>query len=367
MTRTLQSLSARNDLPEYLSALLIFFVAIAAAQILFRVCKSGRLARLGRFSRLAEGVLLQSLVPGLRFGAFFFALERLTMPRALHQSVHLFGAIVLTCALIRLTTALIHFWMIEDWPRRHADGKSVESQFKTFMPIVHIAVWLVGFMLLADNVGFRVSTLVAGLGIGGVALALASQALLGDLFSYFAILLDRPFDIGDFVVIEGCIGTVESIGIKTTRLRSLTGEQLVLSNTDLTKSRLRNFQRMQMRRVEFKFTLPCDTPVDQLEELPGLVSRLIQERPKTRFERSHISAITPNGVELETVYFIETGDYNLYMDVQHALWLGIKAECERRAISLGSRPQKVTLEAPRAPSIVTTGDPVFAPRTDVAA
>jgi small-conductance mechanosensitive channel len=367
MSGVFQGLSARNDLTDYLSAALLLLIIWAVAAILRRALSPRVLARFGPFATAFEKALVESVLPGLRFGAFFFAFERLLMPRPFHRSVHIYGAAVLTIALVRLAVVTVRFWMVEDWPRRHADGKGVESQFKTFMPVVQIGLWVAGLVLLADNLGMRVSTVVAGLGIGGVAIALASQALLGDLFSYFAILLDRPFDIGDFIVIEGCMGTVESIGIKTTRLRSLTGEQLVLSNTDLTKSRLRNLQRMSMRRVEFKLTVSCETPVERLKGMPAVVRSLVEGLERTRFERAHIAGITPAGIDFEIVYFVETGDYNLYMDVQHALWLGLKAECDHRGLSLANRNPKLVFDPPRPAAVVTTGDAIFPPHADSAA
>ncbi|MFC1599390.1 mechanosensitive ion channel family protein, partial [Candidatus Omnitrophota bacterium] len=193
-------------------------------------------------------------------------------------------------------------------------------------------IWGLAIIFFLDNLGFKVSTVIAGLGIGGVAVALAAQAVLGDLFSYFAIIFDRPFEIGDFIIIGEYLGTIEHIGVKTTRIRSLGGEQLVFSNTDLTNSRVRNYKRMQKRRVVFKLGVTYQTSLDQLKAVPGIIEKAIKSIDNTTFDRAHFLSYGDFSLVLEVVYYVLTGDYNKYMDIQQSINFAIKEEFEKRGI-----------------------------------
>ena len=185
--------------------------------------------------------------------------------------------------------------------------------------VIKVAVWGLGVTFLLDNLGFKISAVVAGLGIGGIAVALAAQTVLGDLFSYFTIFFDRPFEVGDFIVIDDFLGTVEYIGIKTTRLRSLSGEQLIFSNTDLTSSRLRNYKRMENRRVVFQLGVTYQTKTEQLREIPEIIAHIIKKSDNTVFDRAHFSSYGDFSLNFETVYYVKSRDYNIYMDTQQTI------------------------------------------------
>src|SRR5690606_13921906 len=150
-----------------------------------------------------------------------------------------------------------------------------------------LGVWSLAFLVVLDNLGYNITALVTGLGIGGVAVALAVQNILGDLFGSLSIVLDKPFVIGDFIVVDDLAGTVEHIGLKTTRVRALSGEQLVFSNTDLLGARIHNYKRMQQRRVVFSFRVTYDTPPDKVAAIPGMIREVIEAREHTRFDRAH--------------------------------------------------------------------------------
>lgn len=174
---------------------------------------------------------------------------------------------------------------------------------------------------------------MAGLGIGGVAVALASQAVLGDMFNYFTIFFDRPFALGDFIIVGEYMGTVEHIGIKTTRIRSIGGEQLVFSNTDLTNSRVRNYKRMEKRRVLFQFGVTYDTPIEMLEGIPEVIRKIIGNFEDTVFDRAHFLKYGDYSLVFEVVYYVLSSDYNRYMDVQHQINLNMMREFKARGIS----------------------------------
>jgi small-conductance mechanosensitive channel len=189
--------------------------------------------------------------------------------------------------------------------------------------LVRLALWSLLALVALDNVGIDVTALVAGLGIGGLAIGLAVQNVLGDLLASLAIVLDRPFSIGDFLVVGEVVGTVEHVGLKTTRLRALSGEQVVVSNADLLGSRIHNFQRLEERRVVLCFGVLYDTPPDQLATVPALVRALVEAQKDTRLDRAHLFRLGDSSIDFEVVYYVASSDYNRHMDVQQAVLLSL--------------------------------------------
>lgn len=196
-----------------------------------------------------------------------------------------------------------------------------------------LVLWVSLVLIALDNFGVEITALIAGLGIGGIAVALAVQNILGDLFASLSIVLDKPFEIGDFLIIGDHLGTVEYIGMKTTRIRSLSGEQLVFSNSDLINRPLRNFKRMEERRVLFTFSVVYQTPADQLAAIPRMVREIIEAEEMTRFDRTHFKEYGDSGLVFEVVYYVLEPDYNKYMDIQHGINIDLYTEFERRGIS----------------------------------
>jgi len=182
-----------------------------------------------------------------------------------------------------------------------------------------LVLWALLFLLALANAGVDISALVAGLGVGGVAVALATQNILGDLFASFSILLDKPFVPGDFVIVGDFMGTVEQIGVKTTRVRSLGGEQIVFANSDLLKSRLRNYKRMNERRIVFSLGLVYQTPPEKLRQVPEMLRRIIEGAEDTRFDRAHFASYGDFSLNFEIVYYVLDPDYNRYMDIQQRI------------------------------------------------
>jgi small-conductance mechanosensitive channel len=178
----------------------------------------------------------------------------------------------------------------------------------------------------------NITTLIAGLGVGGIAVALAVQSILSDLFASLSILLDKPFAVGHFIVVDSIAGTVAHVGLKTTRVRSLSGEEIVLSNTDLLKSRIHNYKRLFERRVLFGFGVTYNTGYDALAAIPSVVREIVQSIPKTRFDRAHFKDYGDSSLNFEVVYFVLDSDYNVYMDVQQAINLEIYRRFEQARI-----------------------------------
>lgn len=197
-----------------------------------------------------------------------------------------------------------------------------------------LALWSLVVLLALENLGFNITTLLAGLGIGGVAMALAAQGILGDVFASVTIALDKPFAIGDFITLDDVAGTVEHIGLKTTRLRSLSGEQVVVSNTDLLKGRVHNFKRLSERRVEFTIGVAYDAPASKLAMIPAIIREAVTSQPKARFDRAHFKKYGESALIFESAFYFSDPDYNHYMDTQQAINLAIYRRLQQEGVSL---------------------------------
>ena len=189
--------------------------------------------------------------------------------------------------------------------------------------IVRVVVWAVFLLMILDNLGFNITTLVASLGIGGIAVALAVQNILGDLFASLSIVLDKPFVIGDFIVVGDSLGTVEYVGLKTTRVRSLSGEQIIFSNADLLNSRIHNLRRMETRRVVFTVGVTYSTSEELLRALPNEIAQIIKGQDRVKFDRAHFKGFGASSLDIEVVYIVNSSDYAVYMDVQQEIYLQI--------------------------------------------
>jgi small-conductance mechanosensitive channel len=227
---------------------------------------------------------------------------------------------------------LLKFWLDRSEQRARTASPGAATSLAAVGFVGRIVLWAVVFLLILDNLGVNITTLVAGLGIGGVAVALAVQNILGDLFASLSIVIDKPFVAGDFIILDNFMGTVEHIGLKTTRVRSLDGEQIIFSNSDLLKGRIKNYKRMHERRVVFPFRVRYDTTPEQLEQIPGIVQRLIEGEKQTRFERSHFHRFGESSFDFETVFWMTTPDYNVYMDAQQRINLALMREFDKRNI-----------------------------------
>lgn len=209
--------------------------------------------------------------------------------------------------------------------------------------IVRMVVWTVFLLMILDNMGVNITTLVASLGIGGIAVALAVQNILGDLFASLSIVLDKPFVIGDFITVDELSGTVEYVGLKTTRLRSLNGEQLILSNADLLGSRIHNIKRMQSRRVVFSIGVTYGTPEERMAEIPRLIEGIVRERADVTFDRAHFSGFGASSLDFEVVYTVNTPDYGVHMDARQQIYLGIYRAFNERGIEFAFPTQTLHL------------------------
>lgn len=338
-----------NTLQSYLIVIGIIVLGILAV----RLFKRSILAWLRRIVEKSSGTfddfLLQgistALLPLLYFGVCYFALKSLILPNWLERTLDVAGMFLWTFLITRLVIFSIHYFL-RNYLRRRGRGDSNFQQMKGITMILSGLLWIIAILFFISNLGYNVATLLTGLGIGGIAIALATQNIIADLFNYFVLFFDRPFEVGDFIVVEDKSGTIEAIGIKTTRIRALTGEQLVFSNTDLTNSRLHNFKRMQRRRIVFTLGVTYDTSKDKLIKIPRIIREAIIKQPDTLFDRAHFSAYGDFSLIFEVVYFVLSDDFNKYMDINQAMNLYIFEAFQNEGIEFAYPTQSLIVRNP---------------------
>jgi small-conductance mechanosensitive channel len=256
------------------------------------------------------------------------------------------GLATLVClAQVGLWTSRI----IRELVDRRMESATNQGGFREHQAVVRLltlgmrlVLWAILVLVALDNLGINITALVTGLGVGGVAVALATQNILGDIFASVSILLDKPFVPGDFISIDDYMGSVEQIGIKTTRLRSPGGELIIFSNGDLLKSRVRNYKTQRERRIVFRFTIVVETPTEKVQALAGELRAIVERQAqgkaqgKIRFDRAHFAAYTDQGLVFEVVYFVLDADYGLYMDVQQSINLELHRVLAKESVALAT-------------------------------
>jgi len=291
---------------------------------------------------LLVNAIKKSLVPAFYFGAFYVALHALTLSPKFERGLETAAIILLTLLVTRSAVAAANAGL-QSHLKKSADSAGGVKQIKGIRGLINFAIWSIALVFLLDNLGVKISAVVAGLGIGGIAVALAAQAVLGDLFSYFVIFFDKPFEIGDFIIVGDKMGVVEHIGIKTTRIRAIGGEQLVFSNTDLTNSRVHNYKKMDKRRVVFNLGVVYQTPAEKLKVIPKIVKDIIKGQEGTIFDRGHFATYGDFSLNFEFVYYVEGADYGKYMDIQQAINLAIFEVFEKEEIEFAYPSQTLFL------------------------
>jgi len=315
-----------NSVQHYLIALFI----ILGGLIIIRLFKKRLLNQLKALTKKTETKIDDYFISGvekfglpiLNFVAVYAGLSFLIFTEKVDKIIANAFTVVVAYYAVRLVSSIIRL-MLESFTLSQEGGQDKLKQVNSIMLIINFVIWTLGLLFLFDNLGYDVTAVIAGMGIGGIAIALAAQNILGDLFNYFVIFFDRPFEIGDFIKVDDKLGTIEYIGIKTTRLKSITGEQLVFSNSDLTNSRIHNFKHMERRRVVFSVGVIYQTPQPLLEKIPLILKTIVEAKSGATFDRAHFQKFAASSLDYEVVYFIETSDYNQYMDIQQKINLEI--------------------------------------------
>jgi len=329
---------------------LIFLGSLILSILVLTIIRKVVLKRLHAWAGKAETTINSTLVRGiskyllplLYFVAFYLCTKILSLNTILTRFID----IATTAFMIIFGTVFISSFLIflfnKHWEKKNKNADKLA--LKWFSVIIRILTWTLALLLFLDNIGIKITTLITSFGIGGIAIAFAAQAILEDMFSFFTIFLDRPFEVDDFIIVDDLMGTVEQIGIKTTRIRSINGEQLIFSNKDLTSSRLRNYKRMQNRRALLKLGVQYDTPLEKLKEIPGLIRCIIENIADTKFDRAHFSEYADYSLKFEIVYYILSQDYNVYMDIQQEINFLIKEEFDKRDINFAYPTQTLYMQ-----------------------
>jgi small-conductance mechanosensitive channel len=317
--------------------------------IAIRIFKSIVLKRLTNWSQRTKGsfddlvvtLLGKVVVPALNILAFYSGAEYLETSVKVQKIISGAMMVVITWSILRFITSLIAFSFARHI--QHQPGENREKQGRGILLIINVIVWIVGFVFLIDNFGYNITTIITGLGVGGIAIALAAQAILGDLFSYLVIFFDKPFEIGDFIIVDDKMGSIEYIGVKTTRIRTLSGEQLICSNSALTSSWVHNYKRMEKRRILFSFGILYQTSPEKVKRIPGMVKRIIEAQDTTQFDRAHFLKFGDSSLDFEVVYNVLDPDYNVYMDRQQAINLALMEQFETEGIEFAYPTRTVFL------------------------
>ena len=339
-----------NSLKDWMTAAIVAAAVWAALWVLRKAIAS----RFKRYSSAQNPTLIRLIayLIGNTKQILFLAIaldaaeECLTLPDRIQRGVSHTVLILLLIQIGLWAARTVRFYLEMKELERGAD-RVFSGSLDIINFVARMLIWSLLILVALDNVGVNITALLAGLGVGGVAVALALQNVLGDLFASLSIALDKPFVVGDNLTIDTCIGRVEHIGIKTTRLRSDSGEQIILSNADILKSRVRNFGRLQEQRVLATIRLPYGTPTDKLKGVPELLAGIVREQPHARFERCHLKTLGESAFQFELSYFAQQPAVNPLLDLQQAVNFRIIDELRHSGVEFAYPTQLVMLQEPQ--------------------
>jgi small-conductance mechanosensitive channel len=356
-----RQLLANNTSAHWLSALL----AAAAFLVVLYFLRSVVLRRLQRLAGSTETLIDDFLVEVLSATrvllasvlSLYLASLFLELPSGLEKTVDrtVIGLMLLQCGF--WATRGLDFWLRHRFKQGDANETGAREMTRSLLSFLgRVVLWSLVGLLILDNLGLNVTALIASLGIGGIAVALAVQNILGDLFASLSIAIDKPFVIGDFITVDDLMGTVEHVGLKTSRIRGLGGEQIIFSNNDLLKSRIRNYKRMQERRVVFAIGVTYDTAEPELKTIPDLIRQAIEAQSAARFDRAHFKGFGAFSLDFEAVYYVREPDYNVYMDAQQAINLQLVRDFAAHGIRFAFPTQTLHIASAPPPVETAQGD-----------
>lgn len=330
---------------------ILFLISLITSLVVIKIIEYFLLKRLNVWAEKTKTSIDGLLVRGIRkylMPIIYFAIIYLntkilylnpTLTRIIDTVILALTTVIGAISISSVTVFILNKY----WENKIKDTNN-KLALKWIARITKAIIWGIALILFLDNIGVKTNSLVAGLGIGGVALAFAAQAILADAFCFLTILFDRPFEIGDFIIAGEQMGTVEHIGVKNTRLRALSGEQLIFSNTDLTSSRIRNYKTMEQRRVLFTIGVTYDTTYDKLKEIPELIKSIIENVQDTSFLRTHFFSYGAYSLNFEIAYYVLSSDYDKYMDIHQEINLRIKEEFDKLSIKFAFPTQTLHLQ-----------------------
>ncbi len=340
----LETILLNNSIGNYILALLFLFTVVFIIKIFDKFLLEKMNLFVGRFSRsfsvLLKKTIKKRIYPLLYLLTLYLAFKELNTGNQINNIINSTLMILTVIFVVLAALDVITYSLKKYWAKKQ---RSEEQQkvLTISLFLAKIIVWIAAFLFVLDNLDIQITGLITGLGIGGVAIAFAAQNILTDLFNYITIFFDKPFDIGDFIITGEYRGTIEHIGVKSTRIRSLSGEQLIISNTDLVNSRINNYKRMKQRRINFSFGLTYDTPLEKLKKVPGIVEEIIKSIDKTEFDRAHFAEYAASSLLFQVVYYVKDSDYKTYMEIQQQINFLLKEKIEDLGISFAFPTQTI--------------------------
>lgn len=345
-----QEFMANNSLESYFTAIAVF-VALLVLLKIFQTLVLSRLNKLAVKSKnkvddLAIEIFKSIKPPFYVLLSLYIGFRMLFLTEFIGKAINVLFLILIVYEVIRAISRIIDFAVDSYIAKDKADDGEVEnlSLMRALKVILKAIVWISGFLVVLSNLGIDIWSLVAGLGIGGLAIALALQSILEDVFSSFSIYLDKPFKVGDYIVIGENSGTVKNIGLKTTRLTSLTGEELIIPNKELTATRVQNFERLQERRAELYFGVTYNTAQEKLEKIPNIVEEVVKQHSDMEFIYCYFSEFADSSLNYESAYNIKTTDYTEYVKAKERVNLAINKRFKEESIEFAFPTQTVILE-----------------------
>jgi len=337
-----------NPVKDYLIALVIFaatFVCLSALKYAVIKLLDGIFAKV--FSK--TGVLVKQIVMVIGWPLFlvisiFVATQFIKTPNSMKTAFHYIFMVVVTVYVLLSIHCVINYIVGRIVSKKEKEQKEVSTTFiNLFSMALKIALWIIAVIFILSNLEYNVTSLIAGFGIGGIVIAFGLQTVLQDLFASFSIYVDKPFVPGDFIIVGNDLGVVKRIGIKSTRIQHLGGQELVISNRELTDTRVHNYKKMEKRRVAFLIGVTYQTPTEKLKRIPGMIKEIIARIEAAEVDRVHFKKYGDFSLIFEIVYYIGTNDYNVYMDTQQTINLTIKEQFEKEQIKFAYPTQTVFL------------------------
>ncbi len=330
----------------------IFLVSFLLLLIIFKIFRRIFINRIKKISDKKTTEIYEAILNSIKnispifylVIAFYIPSKILVLPATINRWIYAIFVIVVVIEIIRAAQTLADYFIKTVILKKESNKAKTETAFAGIKLIFNIILWTIGILLILSNIGINVTSLVAGLGIGGIAVALAIQNILGDIFSSFSIYFDKPFEIGDFIVVGEHMGVVKKIGIKTTRLQSIQGEEIVISNKELTSTRIQNFKKMRKRRVVLNFGLVYGTKTEKLKEADEIVKKAISDIKDIEFDRCHFMEFGDFSLKFEAVYFVDSGDFAVFRDRQEEVNIRIKEKFEKAGIEMAFPTQTLHIE-----------------------
>lgn len=344
-TITLSTMYLNNTVQDYLIALAI----VAGTFILLKIFRSYVLSIFKKLAEKTDNVLDDLIIefveemhgPLFIFLGIYFGSQTLVLPEIADTILEYMVILFVIYYVIRGISKIIDYFVRKQVNKRDDDDDTIAIVVGMMAKGI---VWVIGFLFVLSNLGVNVLSLVAGLGVGGIAIAFALQKILEDIFSSFTIYFDKPFQVGDYIVIGEDSGTVEKIGLKTTRIRHLDGQELVVSNRELTSSRIHNYKKMKQRRVAFKIGIEYGTPMAKQKKIPDMVTKIIKKVKRAELDRVHFKSYGDFALIYEIVYYIDSRDYGLYMDTQQEINLELGEAFQKEKIEFAFPSQTIYLK-----------------------